>query len=70
MDDVDLFYSELTNDFGLLKIGSEQDNGSDSEPSVDNIKLDQLNKMAVRKSKNIHASPNTTERLQSQANDF
>lgn len=65
MHDVDRFYNELTNDFNLLKIGAEQDNGSDSEPSIDNIKLDELNKMTTRKSQNISTNFNSTERRQS-----
>lgn len=40
---LDNFENELLNDSSLIKIGSEKDSGSESEPSVDNIKFDKLN---------------------------
>lgn len=51
-----------------MKIGNEPDGGSDSEPSVDNIKFDKLTKMTNRKNKKISSSPNAST-IKTQDND-
>lgn len=37
------------NDTNLIKIGCDRDSGSESEPSVDNIKFERLQEMSRRK---------------------
>lgn len=37
------------NDTSLIKVGIEKDTGSDSQPSVDNIKYDNLDKLTKRR---------------------
>lgn len=40
----------------LLKIGNEKDDGSDSEPSVDNIQFDKLKMLNERKAIRINSA--------------
>lgn len=52
-----------------MKVGNEKDSGSDSEPSVDNIKYDRLNNLVNRKEKRIDSKMTRfSERLKSENN--
>lgn len=52
------------NDPSLIKVGADKDSGSDSEPSVDNIKFDRLVKLNHRKTMKIESkSLNFSEQL-------
>lgn len=46
----------MQNDATLLKIGMEKDDGSDSEPSADNIKFDRLAELNQRKGMKINTN--------------
>lgn len=46
--EIDECYEELMANPGLLKVGCEPSDGSDSEPSVCNLQFDKINKMVLQ----------------------